>query len=76
MMGIIEGDSATSYGGKITSGSIRNAFCCNVQYKQAAWVVLNYALRKANAVPSSPDRRALATLQPDPDTTGACVGCE
>jgi hypothetical protein len=46
-------------------------FCCNVQYKQTAWVGLNCALRKANAMPSSPDRRALATVKLCSDTTGA-----
>jgi hypothetical protein len=38
-------------------------FCCSAQFKQAAWVVLNCALLKANAVPSSPDQRALATVK-------------
>lgn len=46
-------------------------FCCNAQYKQAALVVLDCALLKANAVPSSPDHRAFATVKPYPDATGA-----
>ena len=67
MMGIIEemAQQATATGrcqGYLWLDAERS--CCDVQYKQTALVILNCALLEANAVPSSPDQRALATIKP------------